>query len=443
MNITIVGAGLAGSLLAIYLAKRGFNVKVYECRPDMRTTTISAGRSINLTLSARGISALKRIGLEYVILKKAIPMHGRMTHRIGQENRLQPYSQSDSDFIYSISRTNLNIELMNLAEAFPNVKIHFNQRATAANFETNSLTFFNENNNQSTTIQADTIIATDGANSVIRTEMEKQGLINATVEPLERSYKELQIPPNENGSFQMEKNALHIWPRHSFMMIALPNPDASFTNTLFFADKGPLSFETLNNDTVINNFFQEYFPDAVPMMPTLLHDFNQNPIGKLATIRSFPWHYKNKTLLLGDSAHGVVPFYGQGMNCAFENAVALDNCIEKYSPDWQKIYVQYQLERKIQSDAIADLALQNFVEMRDLTADPTFIKKRKLELMLENQYPNQFLSKYSMVTFHQIPYHTALHKGNKQDELLMNICKQTPDVEQLDLEKVFQQLQGL
>lgn len=436
-KVTIIGAGLAGSLLASYLAKRGIEVDVYEARGDMRLEEVGAGRSINLALSDRGIAALREVGMNEYMLAEAVPMHGRMIHSVEGETSLLPYSGRPGEYINSVSRSGLNIALMNEAEKHTGVKIYFNERCVSFDCDSSEVRV-----TSGKSVTADTMIATDGAGSAVRDAMLHGGVkyFDSTQTWLEHGYKELHIPATEHGGFAIEKNALHIWPRHKFMMIALPNFEGSFTCTMFLSHKGDNSFDKLTDDASLMRFFGKNFSDALPMMPTLTEDFFHNPVGKLGTIKCFPWNIRGKALLVGDSAHAVVPFYGQGMNCAFEDIRVLDQLIEKHGTDWETVYEEYGVLRKVNTDAIADLAEENFYEMRDAVADPVFVRKRELETKLEQTYPDYF-SKYSMVTFREdLPYSVAKEKGNAQDKLLMELCSNIADVNELDLNSVREKL---
>jgi kynurenine 3-monooxygenase len=458
-KVTIVGAGLAGSLLAIYLAKRGIDVSVFEARDDMRKTSVEAGRSINLALSDRGLAALHKVGISDQVLSEAVPMYGRMIHAVSGETKLLPYSGRKGEYINSVSRAGLNIALMNEAERYDGVRFHFDQRCVGFNASERELLFENGG-----TIRADTVIATDGAGSAVRNSFERT-VPNFDIEQrlLEHGYKELHFPPAPNGGFVIDKNALHIWPRHQFMMIALPNFDGSFTCTLFLAKQGDNSFEEISRESTqidadqikdrrnpresaaksVLEFFKREFPDAVPLMPTLTEDFFHNPTGHLGTVRCWPWNIDGTALLLGDSAHAMVPFYGQGMNCAFEDVGVLDQLIELYGDDWETIFSEYSQRRKINTDAIQDMAEENFYEMRDATADPVFQRKRELETRLEQTYADYF-SKYSMVTFREdLPYAVAKENGNAQDRLLMEICSKVSSVDDLDADSVISLVRGI
>ena len=447
-KVIIIGAGLAGSLLSIYLAKRGIAVDVYEARSDMRKRKgkFSAGRSINLALSDRGIAALQEVGLADYMLREAVPMYGRMVHAPDGSTKFLPYSGRKGEYINSISRAGLNIALMNEAEKYAGVKFHFNQRCVGFDCARGTARIAFADCLDEISVGEDTLIATDGAGSAVRRAMMHDCLerFNYSQQFLEHGYKELHIPPGASGEFLTEKNALHIWARRSFMMIALPNFDASFTCTLFLAHEGENSFEQLRDEKSLLEFFQKNFPDAVPLMPALVEDFFKNPVGNLGTIKCFPWNVGGKSLLLGDAAHAVVPFYGQGMNCAFEDCRVLDSLIEKHGAGaWASIYEEYGALRKENTDAIADMAEENFYEMRDAVADPIFVRKRELETRLEQTFPDYF-SKYSMVTFREdLPYSVAKRKGNAQDKLLMEICAKIDDVSEIDLNEVIEKVKSL
>ncbi|MBE7515751.1 MAG: FAD-dependent monooxygenase [Chloracidobacterium sp.] len=480
-EVTIIGAGPAGSLLAIYLAKRGISVDVFEARGDMRTEKVERGRSINMALSDRGLLALSRIGMDEYMLREAVPMRGRMVHPVSGEAKMQPYSGRDGEYINSISRSGLNIALINEAEKYDQVEFHFNERCTDVDPDRGMATFASGG-----TITSRTIIAADGAGSAVRQAMAKRvSNFRSSSDFLEHGYKELHIPPGvasdradknpvappttpacghpssgrrrASGS-ALNMNALHIWPRHQFMMIALPNFDGSFTCTLFLAngnaaENGDTAFDRLVDGRSVQRFFEREFPSAVPLMPTLVEDFFANPTGSLGTLRCSPWNIGGKLLLIGDAAHAMVPFYGQGMNCAFEDVRVLAELVDSQLSeppasagghiDWQKIFEEYSATRKPNADAIQDVAVENFYEMRDAVADPVFQRKRELETLLEQTFPDYF-SKYSMVTFREdLPYSEAKRLGNAQDELLMNICRPIKNVAELDIESVINEIRKL
>lgn len=408
-QITILGAGLVGSLLSVLLAKRGHRVSIFERRPDMRKERLQAGRSINLAMSERGWKGLRAAGLEDAIRKIAIPMHSRMIHAEDGSQNLQPYGK-EGQAIYSVSRGDLNMALMDLAEAQNGVELFFNQRAESINLENATVHF--DAHSKLNNASGDVIFGADGAYSALRLSMQFQDRFNLSQSYIEHGYKELTIPAGANGEHLLYKNALHIWPRKNFMLIALPNLDGSFTCTLFFQFDGPLSFSTLKSEAEITAFFTEYFQDALPLMPTYLEDFQNNPTGSLITVRCYPWTYKDKACLIGDAAHAIVPFFGQGMNCGFEDCTVLNELLEKYGNDWSRILPAFEQMRKNDADAIADMALNNFVEMRDLVADAHFLHKKKIEKMIAAAFPGQFISPYQMVSFTSIPYAEALQKGN-------------------------------
>ena len=438
-KFVLIGSGLAGGLLAAYLGRRGYDVDLYERRADPREGNIVGGRSINLALSTRGIHALEQLGIADEVLRHAIPMRGRMIHDKSGDLHFAPYDVDPNKYINSIGRAALNTTVIEAAQRYPNVRVHFNHRCTDVDLtkavgylETSSVEAGGlaapkpgeggaAANPQPKIIKAhgDAIIGVDGAFSAVRQSMQKQlAEFEYDESYLAHGYKELTIPPAADGGWRMEKEALHIWPRKSFMMIALPNPDGSFTCTLFWEFEGPRSFATTKTDDEVCDFFQQEFPDAVPLMPTLLEDFRQNPTGSLVTIRCAPWSYKGKVALVGDAAHAVVPFYGQGMNAAFEDCVVLDECLAKFPDNRERAFAEYFSRRKENADALADLAVENFIEMRDKTASKTFRAKKKLDHLLEGLLPGIYLPLYTMVTFTRIPYAEAAQRARCQDFLV-------------------------
>src|SRR5690606_2619590 len=402
----------------------------------MRKFDTGGGRSINLALSVRGIHALKEVGLFDEIQKIAIPMYGRMVHPLKGEVNLQPYGKDDTEYINSVSRAELNKLLMDMTEPDPNVQYYFNERCLGMNFETNEVYFHNEEKDRNWTLEAGVVIATDGATSPVRMEMLKTPRFNFSQEYENYGYKELTIPPGPDGKFLMEKNALHIWPRGSYMLIALPNLDGSYTVTLFLAyDEalgGKNSFEYLNSDERIREFFERNFSDAAELMPDLIEGFNANPTGSLITVKCYPWSIDGKVTMLGDSCHAIVPFFGQGMNAAFEDCVYLNEMIGLHEGSWDKIFDEYQKIRKPNTDAIADLAQENFIEMRDLVDDERFLLKKKIEKELYKKHPDRFIPKYSMVTFMRIPYATALERGRIQENILNKLSEGMPELENIE-----------
>src|SRR5437588_4320882 len=435
----LVGSGLAGGLLAAYLGRRGHDVDLYERRADPREGNIVGGRSINLALSTRGIHALEQIGIADEVLQHAIPMRGRMIHPAGAGARtiFAPYDVDPNKHINSIGRAALNTTVIEAAQRYPNVRVHFNHKCTDVDLDSATAQLLNQpssdygvagtsssqplNNStpQPITASGEAVIGVDGAFSAVRQSMQlKIDNFDYDESYLAHGYKELTIPPGSDGSWQMERNALHLWPRKSFMMIALPNPDGSFTCTLFWEFEGPRSFATTKTDDDVRRFFGEEFPDAVALMPNLLNDFKNNPTGSLVTIRCAPWFYQDKVALVGDAAHAVVPFYGQGMNAAFEDCVVLDECLEEFPENRERAFGEYFSRRKVNADALADLAIGNFIEMRDKTASKTFRAKKKLDHLLEAALPGIYLPLYTMVTFTRMPYADAAKRARAQDLLV-------------------------
>lgn len=430
-RITLVGSGLAGPLLAIALKQRGYDVDIYERRPDMRKVRISAGRSINLALSTRGIHALRETGVWPEIEKIIIPMRGRMMHAASGELTFQPYGKDETEVINSVSRADLNIALMNAAEQ-RGVKIHFDQRCTGFDLRTGQVHFRDEETGRTLDFDSDLIIGTDGATSAIRTEFLKLPRFNFSQQYLDYGYKELTIPPDSSGKHAMETNALHIWPRGSFMLIALPNVDGTFGCILFLPFEGENSFARLNQPEDVEAFFRVHFADALEFMPKLTENFFANPVGSMVTIKCDSWHHANRALLLGDAAHAIVPFFGQGLNCSFEDCTVLLSLIDIHGPDWPVVFHEFESARKANTDAIADLAIENFVEMRDRVADPKFLFKKKAELALEAKFPGHFVPKYAMVTFHRTPYAVAASRGRIQERILAELCDHIERLEDLD-----------
>ncbi len=443
-NILIIGAGLCGSLLALRLGQRGFNVTVMEMRPDLRKVDISAGRSINLAFSDRGNKAMKLVGIEDKVKDLCIPMNGRMLHDIEGNTVLAPYSGREHEFINSISRGELNALLLDEAEKHKNVSIYFNRKCKSVDFEKTTALFKDYTNNTEFVEDADVIIATDGAGSAMRKSyyLGKKFLFSFSQDWLTHGYKELSILPGENGSYKTYKNALHIWGRESFMLIALPNLDGSFTVTLFLSyDEGEYNFNNLTTKERVLEFFEKYFKDALELMPNLVDDFFENPTSPLGTVKCSPWHYKGNTLLMGDAAHAIVPFYGQGMNASFEDVVEFDKVLDEGHDDWETIFKIYEKSRKKDTDAIADLAIDNFHEMKGHVNHANFREKRTLEMALEKHFPNDYSSKYSLVTFNEdIGYREAMLRGRAQDKAILNMLADgklnIQDDLKLNLEKV-------
>ena len=431
-NILVIGAGLCGSLLTLRLAQRGYQVTLVEKRPDLRKTTQDAGRSINLALSDRGLRGLRIAGVEEAAKKLCIPMNGRMIHDRESNTFLSKYSGRENEYINSVSRPGLNMLLLDAAEAMSNVTIVFNHGCETVDLQNASATFKNYETNEDVTLSGDILLGTDGAGSAVRQNMfmHKKFLFSFLQDWLTHGYKELEIPATKDGGYRTYTNALHIWPRGEDMLIALPNLDGSFTVTLFLPYKNSdYCFENLNTPERVTEYFKKEFPDALELMPNLAEEFFNNPTGPLGTIKCSPWSTYGKTLLLGDAAHAIVPFYGQGMNASFEDVVVFDEILEKHESNltegtlnWETIFQEYEANRKKDTDAIADLAVDNFHEMKEHTASPLFQRKRKLETAFEAEFPKEYYSKYSLVTFNEhITYDEALRKGRAQDKAILNL----------------------
>ena len=433
-NISIIGAGLVGSLLAIYFSKRGHKVNVFERRGDMRKEKMVAGRSINLALSDRGWKGLEGAGISDEIRKVAIPMYGRMIHTVNGEINFQPYGK-DNQAIWSVSRGGLNCELMSIAERHPHVKFHFNERCTHVDVRTAKAEFENHLSLQKTIHESDHVIGADGAFSAVRLQLQLQtDRFEYSQHYLEHGYKELSIPSGPGNSFLLEKNALHIWPRGGYMLIALPNIDGSFTCTLFFPFESAegtdgYSFASLTDRKKVKDFFDKIFPDASALMPTLEEDFFSNPTGSLVTVRCSPWNFSDKVLLTGDAAHAIVPFYGQGMNCGFEDCSVLDEMMNEES-SWEKLFSDFGKMRKRNSDAIADMAVENFIEMRDLVGDKKFLLRKKIEALINKKYPDKWVPQYSLVTFSPDVDYAEAQRWGRHHNVIMDKVMQLPGIEE-------------
>lgn len=419
-KVTILGAGLVGSVLAVMMRKRGYEVDIYERRPDMRVNTIGAGRSINLAMSNRGWKALEIAGLRTEIESIAIPMYGRFLHQQDGTTAFQAYGKNE-EAIYSVSRGELNKKLMDLAESY-GANIFFEHKSSHVDVANNRVNI-EKPDGSTDIIQCDLLFGADGAFSSLRTAYSYMDRTNFSQYYIEAGYKELFIPPGPNSSFLMEKNALHIWPRGNFMMIALPNPDGNFTCTLFFPFEGNPSFESVKTEEEIKHFFETYFPDAISMMPTYIEDYKRNPVSSLITVKIEPYNYQDKSLLIGDAAHAIVPFYGQGLNAGLEDCSVLWELMDNHGDDWMTIFNTFSKRRKPNGDAVAELALQNFIEMRDKVADPIFLERKKIEKDLGKRYPEIFNSVYEMVSFSHTPYAFAWESGAVQDVLLEKIMQ--------------------
>lgn len=436
-KIIIVGAGLCGSLLALRLAQHGYQIDLIEKRPDLRKASISVGRSINLAFSDRGMKGISLVGLEEKVNQLCIPMHGRMLHDQQGNSQLSKYSGRKGEYINSISRGGLNSLLLDEVEKHPNVRMYFDYTCTEVDVENASAEFENNITKEMISLQGDFLLGTDGAGSVVRKNLMKNKnlLFSFSQNFLTHGYKELSFPPKANGGYATEEGALHIWPRGENMVIALPNLDGSFTVTLFLAyEGGKYNFNNLTNPEIVDEYFKEVYPDAHALMPDLKTEFFENPTAPLGTVRCLPWNFK-KTLIMGDAAHAIVPFYGQGMNASFEDVFVFDQILNEEDFSLEKTFVRFAKERKKDGDAIADLALDNFHEMKAHTAQEVFLAKRKLELELEEKFPEEYYSKYSLVTFKEdIPYSEAIQQGRAQDLVIQEMIKKDLLPEEMSLE---------
>jgi kynurenine 3-monooxygenase len=422
-EIVIAGAGLVGSLLAIYLLKKGYRVSLYERRGDMRTEAVEAGRSINLALSDRGIKALREVGIAEEVLQIAIPMHGRLIHNPEGATTFQPYGR-EGQFINSVSRHELNCRLMDLAEQQGAI-FHFHRKCSDIDWLKKEIFFEDTAGQQISKVSFDLCFGCDGAYSATRlAHMLRHNKFDYRQYYIDCGYKELSIPAGPNGQFLLEKNALHIWPRKAYMLIALPNRDGSFTGTLFFPFEGPLSFAKLDTEEKIISFFTATFPDVVPLIPDLSHQFFAHPTASLVTVKCYPWIREDSFCLMGDAAHAIVPFFGQGMNAGFEDCSVLNRLMNQYGEDWTMIMNAFQEERKPDTDAIADLAIGNFTEMQERTADPKFLLQKKIEAKMHERYPDRWIPAYAQVTFSpQIRYSEALRNSQRQEAIMEDIMQ--------------------
>lgn len=421
-KIAVVGSGLVGCLQAIMLANAGYEVHLFEKRGDLRKASLIEGRSINLALSYRGWEALEEAGVEQHIKDIAIPMVGRCMHAMDGKLTYQPYGK-EGQAIYSVSRGELNKRLLTLAGEKPNVYLYFHRKCEDLDLHTNTLIFENEENGQVEKHTFDRIFAADGAYSAVRVRLQKSTRFDFSQKYLSHGYKELYIPAGKDGKHLMDKNHLHIWPRGEFMMIALANLDGSFTCTLFFPLHGEKSFDSLRNENEIFEFFQNTFPDAIPLMPQLVEVYKRNPVSPLMTVRCHPWNYEDKVTLIGDAAHACVPFYGQGMNCGFEDVRVFNQMLKENRGSFSGLLDKYAEFRRPDGEAIADLSLDNYVEMREKVGDPRFLLQKKIENKFSDLYPDLWMPLYSQVTFSNTRYSEAYRNGKKQDEMMEKILE--------------------
>ena len=433
-KLTLVGAGLAGALLATLLARRGWSVDVYEKRPDPRAKGYEGGRSINLALAERGLDALRRAGLQDVVMAQAVMMRGRMVHpQDGGPTTLQPYGLDDSEVIWSVHRGRLNIALLEAAEA-AGARIHFNQRLDGVDFDGRTAHFINDHDRTAREQPFEALLGSDGAGSGLRQAMHPHVALEERFEPLGHGYKELEIPPAADGGFRTEPHALHIWPRGGYMCIALPNTEHTFTVTLFLPLQGAPSFDTLPDVAAARTFFERDFADALPLVPDFDADWTNNPVSGLGTLQLQRWRLDGRAVLLGDAAHAMVPFHGQGMNCAFEDCLALDRHIAS-APDFETAFAGFEAERRPNAEAIQAMALENYVEMRDSVDDPDYLVQRALEQALARRHPGHFVPRYSMVSFTCVPYATAFERGKLQRAILVEATRGCATLQDVDLAK--------
>lgn len=433
-HITIVGAGLAGALLATLLARRGWSVDVYEKRGDPRLQGYAGGRSINLALAERGRHALRMAGGDDEVMAQAVMMRGRMVHFLDGRTDLQRYGKDDSEVIWSVHRGELNLILLDIAHQ-AGARVHFHRGLASVDFGNRNAVFKDERDGSLHDVAFESLVGADGAGSALRAAMLRVQDLGERTEFLGHSYKELEIPPAADGGFSIEPNALHIWPRGRYMCIALPNDEHTFTVTLFLPNEGDPSFATVKNGSDARAFFERDFADAVPLIPNLERDFEQNPTGLLATLYLDNWHIDDRAVLLGDAAHAMVPFHGQGMNCAFEDCVALAEHLER-NADRAAAFAAFQQERLPNARAIQQMALENYLEMRDRVDDDDYLLQRALERQLAERHPERFVPRYAMVTFRRLPYAMAFERGQVQRELLVELTRGHTSLDTLDWQAV-------
>jgi kynurenine 3-monooxygenase len=433
--VTIVGGGLVGSLLAAFLVRRKFRVTVRERRPDPRAGDGEGGRSINLVVTSRGMHALRKVGLDEVVARSTVAVPGRMVHAIDGGLTYQPYGRDESECNYSVSRAGLNRLLIAETEK-RGVRFRFEERLADADLRRGRLTFADEASGEDETVDVDVVIGADGAGSAVRGAMHGLDGFREAIEPLGHGYKELLIPAAEGGGYRIEKHALHIWPRGHLMLMALPNLDGSFTVTLYLPEEGPISFREMTTADEAHDLFEKYFPDAIPLIPDLSESLFANPAGSLGTVRCHPWHVEGRAVLIGDAAHAIVPFFGQGMNCGFEDCVVFDRLLAEHGRDaWDTVFAEFTRERKPHADAIADMALENFVEMRDRVGDARFLLRKQVEHGLERNWPREYRSRYSMVMYGDVPYRVAQEAGLIQQAILDELCDGLERAEALDSDR--------
>lgn len=434
-TVNIIGAGQCGTLVAIMLARHGFDVDVYERFKDPRVQDAEAGRSINLALAARGLNALQQVGIDALVQPLLVPMRGRMVHQQDGRTDFLRYGQRAHEEIYSITRLGLNQVLLGVADDMPNLRLNFQQKAIGYDAPDRTVHVCDETDGSLYQVEADPLFAADGASSSIRRSFDGSDTFGGIESLLRHGYKELSIPAGPGGEYQLARDALHIWPRGGFMLIALPNPGGDFTATLFLANSGENSFEQLTDEASVSAFFDEHFHDAAALMPKLCEEMLNHPLGTLGTVRCRHWHDRGNVLLLGDAAHAIVPFHGQGMNLAFEDCVLLDRIITEHGDDWANVFARFEAEQLANANAIADMALDNYIEMRDTVRDPKFALRKALAFELETRLPEHFIPRYSMVMFHaDVPYLVAQQRGEVQKALLEEFTADASGIDEVDID---------
>ncbi len=432
-RISLLGAGLAGTLMALYLARRDYEVELFEARADLRKSATDYGRSINLALSCRGMTGLQGMDLMDEVQKIMVPMRARAIHEANGEIKIQPFGRHEEEYINAIQRTDLNALLLDKADASPLIKMHFNMNLQKIDLHRKQLHFLTEEGGEQVHAYH-RLIGADGAASKVRDTLKQEGIVDAVREFLPHGYKELSITSSE--SEQLLKEHLHLWPRDSFMLLGNPNRDGSITGSLFLANQGKNSFAELDTEEKIDHFFQHEFEDAYPAMPNVIEEFLNNPVGHLSTIKCTPWYFKDECLLIGDAAHGIIPFFGQGMNSAFEDCRILNELLISFEDDWSKVMPAFYKERKINTDAVAAMSMDNYHEIQTDIIDDKFNLRKQIEMELMNRYPERYVSKHVLVMFTNTPYAVAKAYGEVQDTFLRDICLNIQAIEEVDWEKV-------
>jgi kynurenine 3-monooxygenase len=421
-TITVIGAGLVGSVLSMFLAKAGHRVDVYERNPDIRGANRTPGRSINLTLCDRGFNALDALGAGDIVRGISVPVYGRLIHGVKADLSFQPYG-NNNEAIYSISRSDLNEALLNFAEENFDIKFHFNEKCIGVDLETATVEMKNSVSGTVTKRRADRLFGCDGAHSAVRMRLQKLNLFNFSQQYWDQGYKELHVPPGAGGCWASKHNALHIWPRGHYMLIAFPNTDGSFTCSLHIPYEGKISFQSIKTGADLSALFEESFPDVIRLMPNLAEDFFRTPPHSMITIKCSPWSFKGKVALTGDAAHAIYPSYGQGANTGFEDCLILYECMQRHGRDWESLLREYESMRKPNTDAIADLCVEHFIELRDLVGDQRFQLRKEIERKINRLYPEKYKDLYSMITFTCRPHAEAWRIDRRQRAIVDEIMR--------------------